>query len=95
MTTLKKAMNDKGIFYFDNSIDEVLATIGTSSQQVSTSVPSNDNTTIKPLTEAEKLLVKGRFAEAKRAFASEGNSAMAQLCSELIRSKRTVSLYQN
>ena len=95
MTTLKKAMNDKGISFFDNSIDEVLATICMSSQQVSTSMSSNDSTTIKPRTEAEKLLVKGRFVEAKRAFASEGNSAMAQLCSELIRSKRTVSLYQN
>lgn len=95
LTALKKTMNGKGISFFDNSIDEVLATIGTSSQQASTSMPPDNSTMTKNLTEAEQLLVTGRFVEAKRAFASEGNSTMAQLCSELIRSKRTVSLYQN
>ena len=93
LTTLKKTMNDKGIFFFDNAIDDVLATIRMLSQQVSTSMPSNDDTNTKNLTEAEKLLVAGQFAEAKRKFASEGNSEMAQACSKLIRAKRSIASY--
>lgn len=93
LTTLKKTMNDKGIFFFDNAIDDVLATIRMLSQRVSTSMPSNDDTNTKNLTEAEKLLVAGQFAEAKRKFASEGNSEMAQACSKLIRAKRSIASY--
>jgi len=48
----------------------------------------------KKLSEAELLLQKGLFAEAKRKFASEeGNSEMAQACSKLIRAKRNVASY--
>ena len=48
----------------------------------------------KKMSEAEKLLQKGLFAEAKRKFASEeGNSEMAQACSKLIRAKRNIASY--
>ena len=48
----------------------------------------------KTKSEAEKMLQKGRFAEAKRKFASEeGNSEMAQVCSKLIRAKRNIASY--
>ena len=46
------------------------------------------------MSEAELLLQKGLFAEAKRKFASEeGNSEMAQACSKLIRAKRNIASY--
>ncbi len=46
--------------------------------------------------EAEILLLKGMFAEAKRVFASkENNSEMAQVCSKLIRAKRNVAQYSS
>ena len=48
----------------------------------------------KTKSEAEKMLQKGQFAEAKRKFASEeGNSEMAQVCSKLIRAKRNFASY--
>lgn len=50
----------------------------------------------KTKSEAEKMLQKGLFAEAKRKFASEeGNSEMAQVCSKLIRAKRNIASYVN
>ena len=48
----------------------------------------------KTMSDAEKMLQKGQFAEAKRKFASEeGNSEMAQACSKLIRAKRSIASY--
>ena len=48
----------------------------------------------KNISEAEKMLLQGQFAEAKRKFASEeGNSEMAQACSKLIRAKRNIASY--
>lgn len=47
----------------------------------------------KKMSEAEMLLQKGLFAEAKRKFASEGNSEMAQACSKLIRARRNMVSY--
>ena len=48
----------------------------------------------KNISEAEKMLLQGQFAEAKRKFASEeGNSEMAQVCSKLIRAKRNIASY--
>lgn len=95
LRALKKTMNDKGISSFDNSIDEELAAIATPPRRISSRTPTNDGKSTKNLTEAEKLLVTGRFVEAKRVFAKKGDSDMAQLCSKLIESKRTVCLYQN
>ena len=43
--------------------------------------------------DAGQMLQKGQFAEAKRKFASEGNSEMAQACSKLIRAKRSIASY--
>ena len=95
LRVLKKTMNDKGFSSFDNSIDEVLATIATPPQRISSRTPTNEEKSTKKLTEAEKLLVTGRFVEAKRVFARKGDSDMVQLCNKLIESKRTVCLYQN
>ena len=64
-------------------------------QHASASKSESTKTATKKLAGSEQLLAAGQFSEAKRAFASEGNSAMAQLCSELIKSKRTISSYQS
>ena len=94
LKTLKKAMNNKGFSLFDKEIDSALAS-AQPPQHASESKSSSTKTATKKLAGSEQLLVAGQFSEAKRAFASEGNSAMAQLCSELIKSKRTISSYQS
>ena len=58
-------------------------------------VKKEENPTKKNKSEAEMLLQKGLFAEAKRIFAEEGNSEMAQACSKLIRAKRNIASYVN
>lgn len=56
-------------------------------------VKKEENPAKKKKSEAEMLLQKGLFAEAKRIFAEEGNSEMAQACSKLIRAKRNIASY--
>lgn len=58
-------------------------------------VKKEENPAKKKKSEAEMLLQKGLFAEAKRIFAEEGNSEMAQACSKLIRAKRNIASYVN
>ena len=94
LKTVKKAMNNKGISLFDKEIDAALAS-AQPPQHASASKSESTKTATKKLAGSEQLLAAGQFSEAKRAFASEGNSAMAQLCSELIKSKRTISSYQS
>lgn len=95
LTLLKKEMNDKGISEFDKGIDDTLKEIPKITSSSISVKSTNVNVESKKLSEAEKLLASGKFPEAKRAFASEGNSTMAQVCSELIKSKRTINLYQS
>lgn len=56
-------------------------------------VKKEENPAKKKKSEAEMQLQKGLFAEAKRIFAEEGNSEMAQACSKLIRAKRNIASY--
>ena len=95
LSSLRKSMNDKGLYDFDKSIDELLNTVNIPAKSGSTEKKVATPSTAKKVSEAERLLTSGKFPEAKRAFASEGNSAMAQICSELIKSKRTITLYQS
>lgn len=95
LSSLKKSMNEKGIYDFDKSIDEVLNTINIPAKSDSTEKEVSTTSTVKKVSEAEQLLASGKFPEAKRAFAAESNSAMAQICSGLIKSKRTITLYQS
>ena len=95
LTSLKKEMNDKGISEFDNGIAEALKEIPETTKTSTSGKTTNTKVESKKLSEAEKLLASGKFPEAKRAFASEGNSTMAQVCSEFIKSKRTINLYQS
>ena len=95
LSSLKKCMNEKGVYDFDKNIDEVLKTIDTPRESGSTNKKVPNTSTAKKVSEAERLLSSGKFSEAKRAFATEGNSAMAQICGELIKAKRTIVLYQS
>ena len=95
LVSLKDDMNAKRISEFDNSINEIIKEISETTKIVQTGKTATAKGEAKKLSEAERLLTSGRFPEAKRAFASEGNSAMAQVCSELIKSKRTINLYQS
>lgn len=95
LTTLKEEMNAKSIYEFNKSIDETLKEIPKTTKTSTSVKTANVKIESKKLSEAEKLLASGKFPEAKRAFASEGSSAMAQFCSELIKSKRTINLYQS
>ena len=95
VTSLKKEMNNKGISEFDNGIAGALKEIPETTKTSTSGKTTNTKVESKKLSEAEKLLASGKFPEAKRAFASEGNSTMAQVCSELIKSKRTINLYQS
>ncbi len=95
LTSLKKEMNDKDISEYDNGIAEALKEIPETTKTSTLGKTTNTKVESKKLSEAEKLLASGKFPEAKRAFASEGNSMMAQVCSELIKSKRTINLYQS
>lgn len=95
LTSLKKSMNEKGLYDFDKSIDDVLIAIDAPAKSVPQKQKVSDLSIAKKISEAERLLSFGKFPEAKRAFAAEGNSTMAQICSELIKSKRTITLYQS
>ena len=95
LNALKKDLNAKGIFDFDKNIDEVLNSIVIPDVTTTSDSKVRKQLDVKKLSEAEKLLSAGNFTEAKRAFAGEGNSVMAQVCSELIKSKSTITLYQS
>lgn len=95
LLTLKKLLNAKDVFAFDNDIDNVLGPILETPKQKSKEAPAKSAVPPKKMSNAEKLLSAGKFADAKRAFASEGNSAMAQICTELIRSKRAITQHES
>lgn len=95
LCSLKKSMNDKGLYDFDKSINELLNTIDIPDKSGSAEKKVSSSSNVKKDSEAERLLSLGKFQEAKRIFAAEGNSEMAQICSELIKSKRTITLYQS
>lgn len=48
-----------------------------------------------PVSRATKLLQEGRFVEAKKEFAKEQNSEMAQVCTSLIKSTKTIEMYSS
>ncbi len=80
-------LHKKGVTDFDDELKKVKSTIG---EKVTTTPPEQPE---KEKTRAELLMQNGDFAEAKREFALQGNSAMAQACSKLIEAKRTIAKY--
>lgn len=92
-----------GVNDFDKEICELQASVVTEARPVTAAKsPKPDLSHREKIQEEEKtssraesFLKAGKFAEAKKAYAAERNSDMAQVCSELIKSKRTISLYQS
>lgn len=82
----KKELHSIGVRDFDMQIDECIESI-------------NNGLTIKPsepkpkLSEGQKMIIEGKFAEAKSFFAREENSAMVKVCNEFIKSKRIIDIY--
>lgn len=100
LSSLQSKLHKESIFDFDKQFEEVKKEIVVTPQktntkpQVDSSKPKVEKNTAKSLSPAEKLLKEGKFADAKRAYASEGNSKMAQVCSDFIKSKRVIEQYK-
>ena len=108
LSSLESKLHKDGVFDYDDQLEEVKKEIVITSPipivepRVEPKVkPQIDNVKTKTevkatnkLSPAEKLLTQGKFADAKRAFASEGDSKMAQVCSDFIKSKRVIEQYK-
>ena len=108
LSSLESKLHKDGVFDYDIQLEEVKKEIvitppkpikktqvdaKTKPQSDKASNKSEGKTT-KKLSPAEKLLTQGKFADAKRAFASDGDSKMAQVCSDFIKSKRVIEQYR-
>lgn len=108
LSSLESKLHKDGVFDYDSQLEEVKKEIVIVAPKPivkprieAKAKPQNDKTknksegkTTKKLSPAEKLLVQGKFADAKRAFASDGDSKMAQVCSDFIKSKRVIEQYE-
>lgn len=108
LSSLESKLHKEGVYDYDGQLEEVKKEIVITTPQPigkprseAKEKPQIDNTKTKTevkathkLSPAEKLLTQGKFADAKRAFASEGDSKMAQVCSDFIKSKRVIEQYK-
>ena len=92
---LEQKLHNLDVHVFDDEISKAKDDIGVIPKQTPGKNEKEDKKGTKQLSKVELLLSSGKFAEAKKEFASEGNSQMAQICSELIKSKRTIALYKS
>lgn len=92
ISELVKRLHADGEYSFDSALSDFVSENSPAKpiRQTPKSVAKT-----KAKTEAEKLLAEGRFSEAKRKFAKEQNSEMAQECSTLIRSSKILERYQS
>lgn len=100
LNSLQSKLHKDGVYEYDRQFEEVKKEIvippkkAVTKTQVDSPKPKVEKNTAKSLSPAEKLLKEGKFADAKRAYASEGNSKMAQVCSDFIKSKRVIEQYK-
>ena len=100
LSSLESKLHRDGVYDYDGQLDEVKKDVVLTPQkpkvkaQVDNDKAKVENKSIKNMSPAEKLLVQGKFVDAKRAFASDGNSKMAQVCSDFIKSKRVIEQYK-
>lgn len=108
LSSLESKLHKDGVFDYDCQLEEVKKEIVITTPKpivkprVETKAKpqinkTKANTEIKAankLSPAEKLLSQGKFADAKRMFASEGDSKMAQVCSDFIKSKRAIEQFK-
>ena len=108
ISSLKSKLHKVGVFDYDGQIEEVKKEIviaapqpiamprfeAKAKPQIDNAKVKTDAKTVNKLSPAEKLLSQGKFADAKRMFASEGDSKMAQVCSDFIKSKRAIEQFK-
>lgn len=92
---LEEKLHTVGVDAFDKEIAEVRKLIPVTTPKTGPCKTNQKEKEVSNISKAEKLLSSGRFAEAKKEFAAEGKSEMAQVCSELIKSKRAIALFQS
>lgn len=89
---LEESLHRKRIVEFDSEMERIMqeyALLGSEKIPLETKKNSSANKNSK----AECLLLQGNFKEAKRQYALEGNSNMAQECSKLIKVQKDIELY--
>lgn len=108
LSSLESKLHKVSVFNYDVQLEETKKEIViTTPQQMvkprgeAKAKPQIDNTKAKTevkaankLSPTEKLLIQGKFVDAKRAFAADGDSRMAQVCSDFIKSKRVIEQYK-
>ena len=108
ISSLESKLHKVGVFDYDGQIEEVKKEIviaapqpiamprfeAKAKPQIDNAKVKTDAKTVNKLSPAEKLLSQGKFADAKRMFASEGDSKMAQVCSDFIKSKRAIEQFK-
>ena len=100
LSSLESKLHKDGVFDYDRQLEEVKKEMVIAPQKprekplVDNSKAKVEKRPIKSLSPAEKLLAQGKFADAKRVFASDGDSKMAQVCSDFIKSKRAIEQFK-
>lgn len=88
---LEFELHRSNIHDLDEKISQALKECGSLASETVESKPKSTATT--SASAAQKLLEQGKFVEAKRAFAQEGNSEMVKISTQLIRHKRDLDNY--
>ena len=105
LNALLSKLHEQGVSEYDSQLDEVRKEIPTKTPALSprreekpavveknnSKKPHSESPSLSP---AVRLLKQGKFADAKRLYAAEGDSAMAQVCSDFIRSKRALEQFK-
>ena len=93
ISEIEKSLHGNNIKEFDEELENIKKEHPLF-QKESQANPQTTPKTKETKSDAEHLMQKGLFAEAKRMFASKvSNSEMAQVCSKLIRAKRNIEQY--
>ncbi len=106
LSSLQSKLHKDGFYDFDGQLEEVKKEIvltppikvtkdtKVTKPHADTPTPRVGPSTPPKLSLAEIHLLQGKYADAKRVFASEGNSEMAQVCTNLIKLKRGLTQYK-
>lgn len=106
LTSLQSKLHKDGFYDFDGQLEEVKKEIvitppkkvtkdtKVTKPHVDTPTPRVAPSTPPKLSLAEIHLLQGKYADAKRIFASERNTEMAQVCTDLIKLKRALTQFK-
>lgn len=88
LTELEEELHKDNVKEFDSKIQSVIIEFGLRKDfKVTKSVPKDT------ISATQRRLISGKFADAKRQYAVEGNSDMVKVCSDFIKSKRDVKSF--